>query len=68
MHNHTTTQGRVVPDYPNTIRYQHRNWEVLGFYYDRAFNPIEVQLRSLDERRELRIIKLSQTCYGEVVA
>lgn len=51
--------------YPNTLRYQHRNWEVLGFYYDQRDQPIEVQLRSLDERRELRIIKLSQTCCGE---
>lgn len=55
----TTTQGHNVPDYPNTIKYQRRNWEVLGLYYDRAFNPIEVQLRSLDQSRELRIIPIS---------
>jgi hypothetical protein len=52
----TTTQGHAVPEYPNTIKYQRRNWEVLGFYYDAAYQPIEVQLRSLDHRRELRII------------
>ena len=52
----TTTQGNIVPEYHNTITYQRRNWEVLGFYYDRDYQPIEVQLRSLDHRRELRII------------
>ena len=57
---HTTaTQGHNVPDYPNTIKYQRRNWEVLGIYYDRAFNPIEAQLHSLDASRELRIIPIS---------
>ena len=49
--NHTT-------EYPNTIKYQRRNWEVLGIYYDKAYHPKEVQLRSLDWRRELRIISI----------
>lgn len=49
--NHTT-------EYPNTIKYQRRNWEVLGIYYDAAYHPKEVQLRSLDWRRELRIISV----------
>lgn len=49
--NHTT-------EYPNTIKYQRRNWEVLGIYYDAAYHPKEVQLRSLDHRRELRIISV----------
>ena len=58
MNHTTTTQGHSVPEYPNTITYQRRNWEVLGFYYDAAYQPIEVQLRSLDWRRELRIISV----------
>jgi hypothetical protein len=60
MNHTTTTQGNIVPEYPNTITYQRRNWEVLGFYYDAAYQPIEVQLRSLDHRRELRIISHKQ--------
>ena len=59
------TQRHDVPEYPNTITYQRRKWEVLGFYYDAAYAPKEVQLRSLDHRRELRIITLndfSTTC------
>lgn len=60
MNHSTTTQRNIVPEYPNTITYQRRNWEVLGFYYDRDYQPIEVQLRSLDHRRELRIISHKQ--------
>ena len=60
MNHSTTTQVNIVPEYPNTITYQRRNWEVLGFYYDAAYQPIEVQLRSLDHRRELRIISHKQ--------
>jgi len=56
MKHSTTTQRHAVPEYPNTIKYQRRNWEVLGIYYDAAYAPKEVQLRSLDDRRELKII------------
>ena len=60
MNHSTTTQGNTVPEYPNTIRYSGKTWEVLGFYYDTAYHPKEVQLRSLDERRQLRIIPINQ--------
>ena len=50
------TQRHDVPEYPNTITYQRRKWEVLGIYYNRNYHPQQVQLRSLDWRRELRII------------
>lgn len=49
---------QTTREYPNTITYQRRNWEVLGIYYDKAYHPKEVQLRSLDHRRELRIISI----------
>ena len=59
MHTHTSTQGRSIPEYPNTIKYQRRNWEVLGYWWNDAGEAVGYQLRSLDERRELRAIKLS---------
>lgn len=50
------TQGLRVPQLPNTVLFQCRNWEILGVYYTKHGTPYEVQLRSLDQRRELRII------------
>jgi len=62
MHTHTSTQGHCVPEYPNTLRHDNRIWEVLGYWWNDSDEIVGYQLRSLDERRELRAIKLSTTC------
>jgi hypothetical protein len=49
-------------EYPNTLRHDNRIWEVLGYWWNDSDEIVGYQLRSLDERRELRAIKLSTTC------